>query len=369
MFLALSACMDDVYKGEGFNESTIRKRVEVVDKELINPLYKMNDIMARSIHFIPGSHLVMINRSVDAYVIDLKTGQPVNRILSPDSEDFIKSISVSKQNNRVAVSTRKQVQVWDVLSMALMHSSYSQQNSLMNGLSNNGEYLIFNQRIYHISEARALMPVKYDKRSVDFDFSENGQYLAIEGMSDSVTIIDLKKQKQLAALAVNNISGIAIKDDGTVYIGGGTVSAEIQKTDLTTSIHQYSMKSGRMMAAFTPVEMIRCWQALKQDQLITVQVNGNVQLLDKDLRILHKLSLGGRVTACDVSEAGDVWVASETSGIYYVSADSMKSQAVVVEKFLPVVSSVSSIVVSESNNYIGVTKANPDDSVYIYNVN
>lgn len=338
------------------SNTSVSSQAVKTDTTRINLVYEFKDIMASNMVFIPGTNKVVINHAVDALIIDFKNNKIIKKIPSPEPDDLVQHIEVSKRGDRLLISTPTAAQVWDLKSLTLLASFSSAKNSRLSGLSPNGKSLIFDQKIYDISNRKVILEFEHDMVPFSLAFSDDGRYLVTDGHMSGASIVDIKSNKQLKAIFEEGMQQIRFKDNQSFYIASGSKLEPELGGYYPDAISLYTLDNLKPTYHYSSSNRISCWEKLSNNKILLTKIDGSIELLNLQLKLEQSWSLDGTVTACASGKNNQVWLASKNSGIYLFNTNTGK-----IINVIESVKDPAQLILSE-NNYLGIVKSVKDGS-------
>jgi len=327
------------------------------DTTIASLVYEFKDIMASDMAFIPATNNVVINHAVDVLIVDFKKNKIIKKIPSPEPDDLIQHIEVSKQGDRLLIATPTAAQVWDLKALTLIASFTSKKKSRLSGLSPDGEKLVFDQHIFDISSRKTIMEFEPDRVPFSLAFSGEGRYLVTDGHISGASVIDIKSKKQLKTIFENGMQQIRFKDFRSFYIAAGSKLLPKSGGYYSDAISLYSLDDLKRSHHYTSSKRISCWDKLFDNKILVTKIDGSIDLLTPQLLSEKTWTPGIKITACVSGTAHRVWMASEKSGVYLLN---IKSGEII--KFIEAINDPAHLILSDDNKYLGIVKSVKDGS-------
>jgi len=336
------------------------------DTSKVKKIYTYNDTMSADLAFVPGSNKAVINRHEDALVIDYINNKTMAKLPSPAVDYSIEDIVVSSQNKNLLLATKNAAQLWDLQTLKPLISLKSKAYSRINALSIDSNLLIFDKRLIDTSNNKLLMEFSHDTAPFEYSFSNEGKYLVIDGHMSGISIINIEDRKQLNTLFEDGVKQIEFSsnDNHLFYAGYGSKLLVNLGGYYSSSIGLYDINKLKRVENYTPSSRISCWVKLPDNRILASLVDGSLQLLNAQLEVKKSWQTGDKVSSCIAGNDNNVWLASQTTGVYVFNVNSGK-----LDRVIETINDPARLVLSENNKHLGIVKQMRDGAaVSIYSI-
>lgn len=338
-------------------------------KDSLSLIYDKKFPDARFIEFIGDKAVVGGLGKVQ--VIDLKSSK--SRTIAFTERLKIVNVQPSKDKQRLLIAVSgKSIEIFDTQTWKVLRRFKGSVNRFENGMSPDGKMVYFDEVLWSVDSGKKIMAAPADSRTSVHTFTPDSRYFIEGGYDYSFQLIDLKKKQDLPSKTkVEKVSNIIVRKDNHFYAGYESRTDWDDGGYYASLIGLFDHLTNDKIKSVSFSHPVSCWNTMPDDSLFVVLGNGDVTLLDKQLKATAKWNLPGllqgniKTRLCAAGPDHSIWLAKGQSGLYRINPNQRTLSNPDTTKNI-----YDAMAVSKDGKYLGFSRRNVEggNTVKIFRV-
>jgi hypothetical protein len=286
-------------------------------------VFQKNDNSIYLLDFISQKDQAVLSGPEEIHIIDLRTGNLIKKLLTPDSQ--ITSCYIANNDKNLFLFTTNTMQEWDTnnwkLTRQLKATKYHPNR--LSGHSENEELLYFADAIWSQPSFTKMCESVDGTVPNGYAFSPDNLYFVSAGHY-GISITDIKAGKWSGITYFGNgATQASFRDNNSFYASYGAKLDITKGGYLPEELGLFSVKKKERFKTFSPSSRISCWVNSHDSGLLVSLYNGDIYLLNQQFDIQTKWHIDDHVNVCSRGGNGDIWLGTEKSGLYKADLDKL----------------------------------------------
>ncbi len=320
-------------------------------------VYSHQEYSDQHVELFPDSSSLLIKDINNVFTVNVENGKAIKRIEVTDTG--ITSGQLSETGKEYFISTRNYLQIWRTSDWKLDKQLDSMAAGYNSGFSPGFKYFFSGDAIWLQETAEKIMDTRWYRSPTGFAFSKDNKYLVTSGHFWGTDTYDLENRTNLEIQnRINAVNKISFRSDDNFYASYDAELTEIYHNYLARKLGLFNIKTNEVINSFYPPSGITSWCNVPQQGLLVGLLNGDILLLSDEFEITKKWHIEDNMEVCSQGGNNDLWLGSESSGVYKLDLRKMKLSHEYITKIR-----VSDLAASPDGKYLALVESPPGQSI------